>query len=48
MGRKHLPRILLHTDAAQAIGKVDVDVVDLDVDYLSVVGHKVFFFKYLS
>uniref|UniRef100_A0A4W3IUH2 Selenocysteine lyase n=1 Tax=Callorhinchus milii TaxID=7868 RepID=A0A4W3IUH2_CALMI len=35
-----LPRILLHTDAAQAIGKVRVDVHDLGVDYLTIVGHK--------
>ncbi|XP_060080503.1 selenocysteine lyase-like, partial [Ylistrum balloti] len=40
MSRKNLPRILLHTDAAQAIGKIEVDVVELDVDYLSIVGHK--------
>ena len=35
------PRILLHTDAAQTIGKVKVDVTDLGVDYLTIVGHKV-------
>ncbi|XP_035268062.1 selenocysteine lyase isoform X2 [Anguilla anguilla] len=34
------PRILLHTDAAQAIGKVRVDVQELGVDYLTIVGHK--------
>lgn len=34
------PRILLHTDAAQAIGKVPVDTHDLGVDYLTIVGHK--------
>ncbi|XP_041377790.1 selenocysteine lyase-like isoform X2 [Gigantopelta aegis] len=33
-------RILLHTDAAQAIGKVKVDADDLGVDYLTIVGHK--------
>ncbi|GFU45481.1 selenocysteine lyase [Nephila pilipes] len=32
--------ILLHTDAAQAIGKIKVDVRDLDVDFLTIVGHK--------
>uniref|UniRef100_A0A8C4R833 Selenocysteine lyase n=1 Tax=Eptatretus burgeri TaxID=7764 RepID=A0A8C4R833_EPTBU len=36
---KHRP-ILLHTDAAQALGKVHVDVNDLSVDYLTIVGHK--------
>lgn len=34
-------KVLLHTDAAQAIGKVPVDVTDLNVDYLPIVGHKV-------
>jgi len=31
---------VVHTDAAQAIGKIDVDVTDLDVDLLSIAGHK--------
>lgn len=35
-----LPRILVHTDAAQALGKVQVDVQELEVDYLTIVGHK--------
>ncbi|XP_061862010.1 selenocysteine lyase isoform X2 [Colius striatus] len=35
-----LPRILLHTDAAQMIGKGRVDVQELGVDYLTIVGHK--------
>ncbi|CAL8252344.1 unnamed protein product [Merluccius merluccius] len=33
-------RILFHTDAAQALGKIHVDVADLGVDYLTIVGHK--------
>lgn len=33
-------RIFLHTDAAQAIGKIKVDATELDVDYLTIVGHK--------
>ncbi|CAN9500804.1 unnamed protein product [Ophioblennius macclurei] len=33
-------RILLHTDAAQALGKIPVDVGELGVDYLTIVGHK--------
>jgi len=40
-GKGETSRILVHTDAAQAIGKIPVDVTDLDVDYLTVVGHKV-------
>ncbi len=37
--------IFIHTDAAQAIGKIKVDVNDLQVDYLTIVGHKVFSYK---
>lgn len=33
-------RILLHTDAAQALGKIQVNAPDLGVDFLTVVGHK--------
>ncbi|CAF0876774.1 unnamed protein product [Brachionus calyciflorus] len=32
--------LYVHTDAAQAIGKIKVDVEDLQVDYLTIVGHK--------
>eukprot|EP00057_Strongylocentrotus_purpuratus_P012043 XP_011666517.1 PREDICTED: selenocysteine lyase-like [Strongylocentrotus purpuratus] len=35
-----VPRILLHTDAAQTIGKIRVDVDSLNADYLTIVGHK--------
>lgn len=38
--RKTIPKILLHTDAAQAIGKIPVSVQDLGADYLTIVGHK--------
>ncbi|KAI4888998.1 hypothetical protein NFI96_019095 [Prochilodus magdalenae] len=34
------PRVLLHTDAAQAIGKIKVDAQELGVDYMTIVGHK--------
>lgn len=34
--------VLLHSDAAQSVGKVDVDVGYLGVDLLTVVGHKMY------
>ncbi|WP_149263316.1 cysteine desulfurase family protein [Actinomadura sp. K4S16] len=34
--------VLVHTDAAQAAGKLDIDVRALGVDLLTVVGHKMY------
>lgn len=36
----HQSGALFHTDAVQAVAKMTVDVKDLDVDFLSVSGHK--------
>jgi cysteine desulfurase len=34
--------VLMHTDAAQAVGKIPVDVDQLSVDLLTIVGHKMY------
>ncbi|HPR64278.1 MAG TPA: cysteine desulfurase family protein [Thermoanaerobaculia bacterium] len=38
----HEVGILVHTDAAQSVGKIDVSVEDLGVDLLSLAGHKLY------
>ena len=35
-------KIFFHTDAAQAVGKMDVDVNDMKIDLLSISGHKIY------
>jgi cysteine sulfinate desulfinase/cysteine desulfurase-like protein len=40
-GQEGSQRIRVHTDAAQSVGKVPVDVQALGVDMATIVGHKV-------
>lgn len=35
------PNIIVHTDAVQALGKIDINVKDLGVDYLTLSAHKI-------
>jgi cysteine desulfurase len=37
----HYKDVLFHTDAVQAMGKIQVDVKDLDVDMMSISSHKI-------
>ncbi len=36
----HDKNLLFHTDAVQAAGKIEIDVADLDIDLLTISGHK--------
>ena len=38
----HEHNILIYTDAAQAVGKIPVDVHNLNVDFLSIAAHKLY------
>lgn len=42
MARAASPEALVHTDAAQAVGKIPVDVAGLGVDMLTIVSHKLY------
>lgn len=35
-------KVFFHTDAAQAVGKIPVDVNDLSIDLMSISGHKLY------
>ena len=34
--------IILHVDAAQSVGKIPVDVIDMNIDLLSISAHKIY------
>lgn len=34
--------VFFHTDAAQAFGKIPLDVIDMNIDLLSISGHKIY------
>lgn len=40
IARRH--NILFHTDASQSLGKIDVNVAELNVDFLTIAGHKMY------
>lgn len=35
-------KVFFHTDAAQAIGKVPIDVEAMNIDLMSISGHKLY------
>ncbi len=35
-------KVLFHTDAVQAIGNIEIDVKDMNIDLLSLAGHKIY------
>jgi len=38
----HAKGALMHTDAVQAVGKIPIDVMDLEVDFLTMSAHKIY------
>jgi cysteine desulfurase len=42
MAREATPEVVVHSDGAQAVGKIPVDVRALGIDLLTIVGHKLY------
>ncbi|ODN75286.1 cysteine desulfurase IscS [Cryptococcus amylolentus CBS 6039] len=39
---KGIPKAMFHTDAAQAVGKINIDVEAMGIDAMSISGHKIY------
>ena len=35
-------KVFLHTDAAQSVGKIPIDVNEMNIDLMSISGHKIY------
>jgi cysteine desulfurase len=38
--RAHFPKVVIHTDASQVLGKVEIDFSTIDADMITISGHK--------
>ena len=42
LARAANPHVLVHTDASQSVGKIPANIHELDVDLLTIAGHKLY------